>query len=56
MESYRVQLHKHIVYHVDIDADSLEDATDEAERDPEEFIDNGRASAMSEWVDVEEVD
>jgi hypothetical protein len=56
MESYRVQLHKHVVYHVEIEADSLEEAMDEAERDPEEYIDNGEASAMSEWVDVEDPD
>lgn len=56
MESYRVQLHKHIVYQVDIDAESFEEAMDEAESDPEVFIDNGRAFAMGEWVDVEDPD
>jgi hypothetical protein len=56
METFRVQLHQHVVYHVEIEAGSLEGAMDVAEADPNEFIDNGSASAMGEWVDIEEVD
>lgn len=54
METYRVQLHQHVVYIVEIEAESLEDAMDTAEADPNEFIDNGSASAMGEWIDIEE--
>lgn len=53
MQTFRVQLHQHIVYHVEIEAESLEDAMAPA-TDPNEFIADGSATAMSEWIDIEE--